>query len=795
MLGSGQAGDISLCNYSARYHYVCERNATDLQIRSKDNKVNSNVGPDMGECASCMKGFKKQQPDGLCWKASAPDCGNAVRGKECPSGLDDTFQVQWDETRRNCFTKRVPCPTGTRGKMRRYCDADGKWGDVDTINCVSDELSTKLEMAATAQNISDVGEALSRFKERFSTDADIHGGDLNLTVSLLDVIIKKDPLERKGTKEEKEKYILDMIELISALLDEKMASQWIRIRNASGQSIGSPEVLQHLEDFSDSVQTFYSKIGHGTFIRTKNLIYQVLLVSDVTWDLKVPSRSNNSASRERRDTSSTKPTDGTPTKMNSFVILPDELLRELNATIVITYLYENPEDVLPQEPVEPPPREWVKAITATKTVTKLNSQVVSVIVYNDTDTLEISNDVEMTMYHHEVGYNSLCYYIEFEHEEGILMGTGCGAVKVDLVGGYTICKCNILGSFVIKSIMGPKPVPFLEAGKKYALIIASIVAAILILISFILICMSRIDIDRYVVMAQATLAYLFFPVCVLIGLFLNDTQGCRVLSLFVYVEAMSSNAWMLCQILQVFFKVKYYVCVSNRRLLYSILGWVFPIVVATFAYVTASETQGSENLTDLYSCFLKENDAVVSESIFLLFSLINLSLLILTHRMYCKREDEFVWFEKDRLWNDLLIVSLLFPTMIMTWIFGKMTTMNAYFLYTYIFATSLFAFASLIFLGFCATNQELLEAIRVKYFEDQLHREALKEEKLIEIERYKIRNENMKIMRSITEDKVRRRHISKNRNVAIEGIFQTAVHRNRVGVACVSDDIKIEEIK
>ncbi|XP_070571287.1 uncharacterized protein [Ptychodera flava] len=101
----------------------------------------------------------------------------------------------------------------------------------------------------------------------------------------------------------------------------------------------------------------------------------------------------------------------------SDAILPSfELSNDTETSVAIVYVYHNFGELLPVGDARvDESRQWVKSITALKRVRKVNSPVVSVMLYTDSGSIKDTESLKVTtkMYHKEVGYDAECAHMAY----------------------------------------------------------------------------------------------------------------------------------------------------------------------------------------------------------------------------------------------------------------------------------------------------------------------------------------------------------------------------------------------
>ncbi|XP_077999265.1 cadherin EGF LAG seven-pass G-type receptor 2-like [Glandiceps talaboti] len=621
--------------------------------------------------------------------------------------------------------------------MRRYCKEDGEWDNVDTTACVSVIMANYLQQFRDATSPTDILGLIKDVYDWHTNAPSMFGGDLLSSIDMLDVINEREHL-LEAANEETKSIICNVISLTNGLLDEHYESQWKQIHQNLGPNKGSVGALTALEKFGDLAQGFVRLRGEGVHVSTKNIDYTVSLVTNYTMDHRFPKYIHGP--KNKRETSEC----GFQTSIgDTHVIIPSEILDNTSeVSTVMTAIYHNPGDMFPSSSTEPKLKQWIYSLTAKKKVWKVNTPVISVKVYHTAKPaqLKLRKNITLVLYHQQDGYGPRCSFFEIGDPKGALSTKGCSVVNRGSTDNYTKCTCNHLTSFVVAMVIGKEPIPFLTEARKYVVMVASFLAMILMIVAFILILMSRINIDRYFVMANATLAYMLFPIGVFAGQLQEEEseQGCRQTVIFMTFVLLTTNAWLLCQSIQVFVKLRYFIYITTkRRMLYLITGWLIPALLTGFSFIINAD--GSYN----DGCILPLYDkrTLLSLTVTVLVNMASFIFLAISHHTFVQFEREFIDLEKDHLWNDLLGTSVLYPTLTLAWVFGAISMLSENEIYGYVFAGSVFVLGSVVYLGFSAVNKEVLKGVRVLCSSDVLVTDSLKEEKFIEVQRYASRRQ------------------------------------------------------
>ncbi|XP_077999547.1 cadherin EGF LAG seven-pass G-type receptor 2-like [Glandiceps talaboti] len=217
-------------------------------------------------------------------------------------------------------------------------------------------------------------------------------------------------------------------------------------------------------------------------------------------------------------------------------------------------------------------------------------------------------------------------------------------------------------------------------------------------------------------------------------------KGCQQNAVFMYFVLLTVNAWLLCQSIQVFIKVRYFVYVTTkRRLLYIVIGWLVPALLTIS--LLALDDEGATSYMDGCTRSTCDGRLLVTLVVSSMIAMGSIVFISASHVTFIWSGNAFIDFEKERLWNDLLTTTLLHPILTLTWIFQIMASLNNNMLYGYLLAVSVFILGSVVYLGFSGANEEILEGIRVLLSRNALLVDFWKEVKSIEVQRYALKRQ------------------------------------------------------
>ncbi|XP_070577553.1 uncharacterized protein [Ptychodera flava] len=180
----------------------------------------------------------------------------------------------------------------------------------------------------------------------------------------------------------------------------------------------------------------------------------------------------------------------------SKVVIPGEnvILQNSDRITVIVFTYKNPANILPPGAQKGTNRQWVRTITATKKVKRVNSPVISVSVYNSEEgkhTRKLQEPLTFTLYHKQAGYNAKCISMIHGNPTAVWNYNNCRKVNHNATTDFTECQCDHVGSVAIITTMGTMPMPFAEYALSRIILVANGLAAFLTSFTFVMLCLRR----------------------------------------------------------------------------------------------------------------------------------------------------------------------------------------------------------------------------------------------------------------------------------------------------------------
>ncbi|XP_070570885.1 uncharacterized protein [Ptychodera flava] len=674
----------------------------------------------------------------------------------CPQEMDEMGSL-WPDTKAQCTTEWQRCPNNSTGLVWRTCDKYGNWEPADSTFCKSpilSEFSKKITSITSQEHATELVDSTADF---LSEPGNILGGDLLSAVDVLQRVQETDPIAMSGSANNTVAFIDSYVKMANDLLDADMESHWKFIHEGKGIGKGSPGVFKTLDAFNDKVVTHVLLKNTRVYLKYDNLEYQAFQVTKLRKKMQWLSINGSriNSSRQKRTV------DQLDDKLKSeLVFSPDVLRSESNISVIITYVYRNPADVLPVSVHRSSKQRRVDSITATKKVQKVNSPVVAVKMYSDHTPISESETLTLKIPHKEVGYNAECVTMSFDEPSSVWKNDKCVIVKILSDEDHTTCQCSQPVIAAVVMTIGQRPQAFIVAAKDDAIALANGLAFSLVLMSTILLSLSGLTTDQYAVIWHFTVSCLPMPFFVFLGELTNSGKVYSISMAVIQFSFLATNAWILNLSIEAYRRLASFIHSSRlRRLPYIVIGWVLPLTVTLICLWIKIDVyhQGQSFWFPTFPFIVIMCVVIVAA-----MNLISIVLLYMAKRSFDKDKRYFEYEEWHTFWAGLRTIMVTLPVTSLTWFSGTFAITTGNLAAGYIFAGLSFSLGSMIFLAYCATNTEVLTAIRIKFQDDVTWRAALKEHKQIEHARFDRRKSIRESTRKLVQerDEVTRRNVT-----------------------------------
>ncbi|XP_070571213.1 latrophilin-like protein LAT-2 [Ptychodera flava] len=563
--------------------------------------------------------------------------------------------------------------------MRRYCDEHGAWAETDTTYCVGEEMS-ELQKSLNESTLNDTAKStdvLEQLSDTLQRGETLTGGDVLLARDILATIARNKYFNRDGS------IIHELLPLIkqfllacSNSLDLRVEEQWGQTYRNIGSDGSAVSILSAMEDFGATVYLYMVQTGKDLFLQSKNIDLLGYFVN----------RGSGLAKKRKKRTLASNDTVST----HESVTFSRQFLDQFQATetdsdlpvALVMSVYRTTGNMLPADIKQTPAkRAWVKSVTTTRIVKKVNTVALAVsahpklenALYNLTDMAVIR------LYEIQEGYNPRCSFADMGQHTGIWDVSVCRLLRqgFDKFGEYVECVCDQVGTFCAIMSLGEQPKPFLESANKPFMAVYSGISALLILTALFMISFSRLPSDRYFVLGQAILSLSSFPIiiCTASALESMDSEQpnvCQVLAVAMNYSLFSSCCWIMNMSIQQLRRLMFIDRVILARILYVLNGWLLPLVAVVSLYV--NRLPDYENIV---SCWLDASTYALSISIAVevLIMMITLVIICYAYYIFTKYGQKCGQDESERLWEDVFSVMLLYGTILFVRVTGYSTTL------------------------------------------------------------------------------------------------------------------------
>ncbi|XP_070537090.1 adhesion G protein-coupled receptor L2-like [Ptychodera flava] len=630
--------------------------------------------------------------------------------KTCPAGPDTLTNIHWESLPANCNSDWVNCPDGYTGKMIRFCDERGEWWEPYTTECKSEEILDMIDQVPDLSISSSTAGLLTNITLSMDT---AYAGNLLLAKYTISDVLENDPLSSAGSEDDKMTYLQSIVNLVSALLDADTEPSWIQIHETRGVHLGAIALFDTLNRFGETVHRYVRQANIDVKLPSKNIGFEAKQVKSNGDDLDFPSKVKFARHKRSQESVWYK-----VDERGSKVVIPREnVIENSDGLTVIVFTYKNPANILPPGVQKGTDRQWVRTITATKKVERVNSPVISVSIYKSEDgkyVRKLQEPLTFTLYHKEAGYNAKCISMIYGNPTAIWNYENCQKVNHNATSYFTECQCDHVGSVAIITTMGKMPTPFVVYALRRIILVANGLAAFLTSFTFVMLCLRRITTDHYFVCTSLTLSLTLYFFVVVTALNMDrGTMSCRVTAMLHHYTLISSCAWVFNFCLQHFLKLRFGLHKRiHARVFYVGFGWIIPLMlVLSFALKWPRSYDLTQSCRVPYEIGLFVCNVAPA-------AIITLLCWILTMYIYCKFDYLVFTYGSGPwyiLWDEFFRIVLLLPSFSVALVSGLQDISgNLFFGYT--FAVASFFVGSVCYLGYFATNKVVLRSIRARFY-------------------------------------------------------------------------------
>ncbi|XP_078656904.1 latrophilin-like protein 1 isoform X2 [Branchiostoma floridae x Branchiostoma belcheri] len=585
--------------------------------------------------------------------------------------------IQWPATARGEWSTQ-PCPEGTEGTARWFCDGS-KWsGEPNLSDCTSpwvNELYDLLNGGGPA------GDILALVSGNLLGQGKVRGGDVIKSIDLLNVLVQRQEEQLVNmTQEEKKGTVTNFTQTMtlcgSTLLRSDIGSAWEDIPEDNWSQvatgvIGSAEGSGFLVAKSLPDEAFSSI--------QDNLVMEVL---PATGD-------------SRRFPSSLSSGWGNVTDSVSLPATNQQVVALLYGDSLGTYL---------------------KPSAANRTV---NSRIISASLGNGSTPGQLGDNQKVTivLQHTDAENasvrNPTCSFWNYS-DGGFWSNKGCTKSK-ESNSTHTICECDHLTNFAI--LMDVTGQGFTEADR-FALSVITWVGCIISIVCLVFaICIflgsRRIRCQRTVIHANLCICLLLAEALFLAGVDrTEDKVACEVIAIILHYLFLASFTWMCLEGVQLYILlIKVFKTQRSRMVYFYLFGYGAPAVMVGVSVALNYSDQLDGYVTDRY-CWLDAHEffiwSFVGPALFIV--MINFGFLIIALRVVYshksgKKMKHFKTGTKFKSWirGSLTLLCLLG----VTWVFGVLYLDRGTVVFAYVFTVTNSLQGLFIFIFHCLLNEKV----------------------------------------------------------------------------------------
>ncbi|CAH1243681.1 ADGRL2 [Branchiostoma lanceolatum] len=585
--------------------------------------------------------------------------------------------ILWPETARGVWSSQ-PCPNGTVGSARWYCEGPMRKGEPDLSNCTSpwvNELYDLLNAGGPA------GDILALISGNLISQGTVYGGDVIRSIDLLNVLVQRQEEQLVNMTEEERKgtvtsFTQTMTLCGSTLLRSDIGSAWDDIPEDNWSQVATGVI-----DSAEGSGFLVAKsLPDETFSSVQdNLVLEVL---PATGDSR---RFPSGLSSEWND-------------------VTDSVSLPATNQQVVALLYNDSLGT------------YLKPKDANRTV---NSRVISASLGNGSTSGQLGDNQKVTIVLQHTNAenasvrNPTCSFWNFSNG-GSWSSKGCTKTK-ESNETHTICECDHLTNFAI--LMDISGQGFTEADR-FALSIITWVGCIISIVCLVFaICIflgsRRVRCQRTVIHANLCICLLLAEALFLAGVDkTEDKVACEVIAVVLHYLFLASFTWMCLEGVQLYILlIKVFKTQRSRMVYFYLFGYGVPAVMVGVSVAVNFSDNLNGYVTDRY-CWLNAHKFFIWSFVgpALLIVLINFGFLIIALRVVYshksgKKMKHFKTGTKFKSWirGSLTLLCLLG----VTWVFGVLYLDSGTIVFAYVFAITNSLQGMFIFIFHCLLNEKV----------------------------------------------------------------------------------------
>ncbi|XP_068611577.1 cadherin EGF LAG seven-pass G-type receptor 1 [Brachionichthys hirsutus] len=720
--GDPMCGPCS-CDTDKGFHKDC--NKTTGACRCKDNHYRPEGGDTCYPCECFSDGSETRTCDPATGQCA---CKGGVIGRQCnrcdnpfaevtPSGCQVVYDgcpkafdagIWWPKTK---FGRpaAMNCPKGSIGTAIRHCSDEKGWLSPELFNCTT----------VTFFHLKKVNEDLRRNSSRMDSERSksivrllhsatynaqrYYGNDVKTAAELLNLVLHYESQQAgfELTAMKDAEFNENLVRAGSALLDPENKEHWDQIQRTEG---GTAHLLRNFEEYANTLAQNVRKTYLKPFtIITDNMILTVdyLDVSDpdrVTiprfediteqYDKELGSsvhfpqfalRSHG----QREHGAVTPPQTDLPPEEHS---VSDRKRRYLEPAaplpVAVVIVYKSLGKLLPER--FDPDRRSLRIPNRPV----INTAIVSATLHREGPPLPPILDppltLEYTLLETEERTKPVCVF--WNHSMALGGAGGWSAKGCEVLNrnsSHISCQCNHMTSFAVLMDISKR-----EHGDVLPLKIVTYatvsVSLLLLLLTFVLLCLlRRLHSNLHVIHRNLVAALFFSELVFLLGI--NQTDNpfvCTVIAILLHYFYMCTFAWMFVEGLHIYRMLTELRNINHGHMrFYYAIGWGIPAVITGLAVGLDPQGYGNPEF-----CWLSVHDTLIWSFAgpISVVVLVNIVIFILAAKASCGRRQKAV--EKSGAVAALRMAFLLLLLISATWLLGLMAVNSNVMAFHYLFA-------------------------------------------------------------------------------------------------------------
>uniref|UniRef100_A0A665WYD0 Cadherin EGF LAG seven-pass G-type receptor 1a n=1 Tax=Echeneis naucrates TaxID=173247 RepID=A0A665WYD0_ECHNA len=696
------------CDTSRGFHRDC--NKTTGECRCKENHYRPEGEDTCYPCECFSVGSESRTCDPITGQCL---CKGGVIGRQCnrcdnpfaevtPVGCEVVYEgcpkafdagIWWPKTK---FGRpaAMNCPKGSIGTAIRHCSDEKGWLSPELFNCTT----------VTFSHLKKLNEDLRRNTSRMDSEhsknivrllhsatngtPNYYGNDVKTAAQLLNQVLQYES-QQTGfdlTAMRDAEFNENLVRAGSAILGPETKDHWAQIQRTEG---GTAHLLRNFEDYANTLAQNVRKTYLKPFTIVTENMSEWKKRNRAKWTkLKLHSESVTLSFPSSFHLTPAEPPPVPPTQTDPPVgeehTVSDRRRRHLEPAahlpVVVVIVYKSLGDLLPER--YDPDRRSLRLPNRPV----INTAIVSATVHSEGPPLPSILDppitLRYTLLETEERTKPVCVFWNHSIPIG---GTGGWSSKgcevLNRNNTHISCQCNHLTSFAVLMDISKR-----EHGDVLPLKIVTyttvLVSLVLLLITFILLCLlRRLRSNLHAIHRNLVAALFFSELVFLLGI--NQTDNpfvCTVIAILLHYFYMCTFAWMFVEGLHIYRMLTELRNINHGHMrFYYAMGWGIPAIITGLAVGLDPQGYGNPDF-----CWLSVHDTLIWSFAGPIFVVVNIVIFILAAKASCGACQDNIF--PSLLSPALRMAFLLLLLISATWLLGLMAVNSDVMTFHYLFA-------------------------------------------------------------------------------------------------------------